>query len=384
MQVVLDDVSKEYKTRRSGVTKALDAVSLHAEQGALTVLLGPSGSGKTTALRSVAGLVTPDGGTIQCGSRMFFDHDSKANVPIEDRRIAMVFQSYALWPHMSVGQNVGFGLRMAKVPSSSRASRVRDVLGVVGLGDFADRRVSELSGGQMQRVALARALVVKPDLVLMDEPLSNLDPAIRLELKEEIRFLHRESGGTILYVTHDQDEALTLADKIVVFQSGRVAQAGTPAEVQYTPNSPFVAGFMGWRNIMSFARAGTSGLRLFRDELMIGEADGAQWMIDEVPASVLHNFGNSGLVGIHPESVAVLDATSPDGASIENEREGGLIIRGYVRSLDRSGLKQVSGIVEVPGGLRLFFRCSSVHRDLREDDRVTVAVNLMEMLRFPV
>ena len=225
-----------------GDTRVLDRVSLDIGKGEMVALLGSSGCGKTTLLRSIAGFVTPQSGAIRIEGR-----DLLA-LPPERRGAAMMFQSYALWPHMSVAANIGYGLRMRGWKRDAIAKRVEEMLALLQLEGFGPRPVTALSGGQRQRVALGRALAVNPSLLLLDEPMSNLDYRVRLDLRHELRALQKRIGITAVYVTHDREEALTLADRIAVIDRGRVAQYGTPEEVFHRPASAFVAGFMGADN----------------------------------------------------------------------------------------------------------------------------------------
>jgi iron(III) transport system ATP-binding protein len=236
-------------TRRYGDVAAVEGLSLDVKPGELVALLGPSGCGKTTTLRLVAGFLKPEAGEIWVGNRCL--SSSTAVVPPERRRMAMIFQSYALWPHMTVGQNVAYGLRFKRELSrAERHQRVQEMLRVVQLGGFEGRYPAELSGGQQQRVAVARALVVEPEILLLDEPLSNLDANLREEMRFEIRRLHEAFGITTLYVTHDQAEALVISDRIAVLQRGRVVQAGTADELFDQPRTRFVAEFIGKTNLI--------------------------------------------------------------------------------------------------------------------------------------
>jgi ABC-type Fe3+/spermidine/putrescine transport system ATPase subunit len=228
--------------KRYGAVTALDGVSLEFPAGRLTAILGPSGCGKTTLLRALAGFVALDAGTVTFGG-----DDVTALAP-QRRGTAMVFQSYALWPHMSVFDNVAYGLRLQRAPKAEIARRVREALALVEIGDVdavARRKPAALSGGQQQRVALARALVVEPRVLLLDEPLSNLDAKIRQRLRVEIRRLQRRVGITTIYVTHDQEEALAIADRVALLSAGRVVQAGSPQEIYLAPTSEFAADFLG-------------------------------------------------------------------------------------------------------------------------------------------
>jgi putative spermidine/putrescine transport system ATP-binding protein len=235
--VELDTVEKYY-----GSSKALNGLSLRIEPGEFVSLLGPSGCGKTTALRALAGLEDISSGAIR------IDGEDVANVPANKRDMGMVFQAYSLFPHMTVKQNVAFGLEMRKVPAGERATRVVEALDMVHLGEFGDRYPHQLSGGQQQRVALARALVTRPRVLLLDEPLSALDAKVRVSLRDEIRRIQTEMGITTLFVTHDQEEALAVSDRIAVMNKGNIEQIGTPEQLYMTPSSPFTADFVGQSN----------------------------------------------------------------------------------------------------------------------------------------
>jgi len=246
-------------TKRYGALAVVDRVDLMVEHGSLVCLLGPSGCGKTTTLRLVAGFVVPDGGEIAVAGRTL--STSGTVVPPERRNMSMIFQSYALWPHMTIAQNVGYGLAVRKLPREEIEKRVSEMLAVAQMGRYADRYPAELSGGQQQRVALARALVVKPETLLLDEPLSNLDANLREEMRFELRRLHDEYRYTTIYVTHDQQEAMTAADRIVVMREGRIEQAGTPVDVYERPATEFVARFIGGTNILRGPHLGNNLVR---------------------------------------------------------------------------------------------------------------------------
>ncbi len=242
-------------TKRYGDVGAVDGLSLELEPGELLALLGPSGCGKTTTLRLVAGFLAPEAGEIWVGERCL--SSPAAVVPPERRRMAMIFQSYALWPHMTVAQNVAYGLRFKPgLARGDREARVREMLRVVKLGGYEARYPGELSGGQQQRVAVARALVVEPEILLLDEPLSNLDANLREEMRFEIRRLHETFGITTLYVTHDQGEAMVISDRIAVLRAGTVAQAGTADELYHRPRTRFVAEFIGRTNVLDGVATG--------------------------------------------------------------------------------------------------------------------------------
>lgn len=231
-----------------GTVEVLKGIDASLEEGSVICLLGRSGSGKTTLLRAIAGLVSPSRGVIEIDGRAVFDSSRKLDVPPEARGLGLVFQSYALWPHRTVYENVAYGLKLRRVPASEIARRVAAVLDGVGLGDFAKRYPHELSGGQQQRVALARALVYEPPVILLDEPLSNLDAKLREEARVWMRGLIKRLGLTAVLVTHDQLEAMAIADEIVLLDGGRIVQVGKPVELYTQPNSVFVSEFMGSNN----------------------------------------------------------------------------------------------------------------------------------------
>jgi iron(III) transport system ATP-binding protein len=243
-EVTLSDLTVQY-----GDFVAVDQLSLRIEPGELFVLLGRSGCGKTSTMRSIAGLEEPSTGSIRVGDQVFFDSKTRTNLRINRRDVGLVFQSYAIWPHMTVYQNVAFPLRMKHVARPEIKERVRQVLETVDMAHLEKQPASKLSGGQMQRVALARNLVMRPRVLLLDEPLSNLDAKLRESLRTELRQIQRESGITSVYVTHDQAEALVLADRIAVMESGQIQQIGAPEELYRAPANRMIAGFLGVTNI---------------------------------------------------------------------------------------------------------------------------------------
>jgi iron(III) transport system ATP-binding protein len=230
--------------------RAVDGVSFGVARGEHVTLLGPSGCGKTTALRALAGLETPHAGRIAIGGVTVFDASLRRDLPPEGRGVSMVFQSYAIWPHMTVFDNVAYGLRARRVPRATIAPAVERALALVGLDDFAHRSAARLSGGQQQRVALARAIACDPAVVLLDEPLSNLDAQLRIAMRTELAELRRRLGFTAIYVTHDQEEAFALSDRIIVMRAGRIEQDGGPEEMYASPRTQFVARFLGMRNVI--------------------------------------------------------------------------------------------------------------------------------------
>jgi putative spermidine/putrescine transport system ATP-binding protein len=281
-------------TKWFGDVAALSAFDLDVHGGEFISLLGPSGCGKSTALNCLAGLVDPDAGQI------LLDGDDLAAVPPERRGFGVVFQSYALFPHLTVGRNVAFGLEMMGVGPDAVARRVRQALALVHLEGLGDRYPAQLSGGQQQRVALARALVIEPRLLLMDEPLSNLDAKLRLEMRLEIRRLHQTLGLTTFYVTHDQEEALSLSDRIALMKDGMLRQVGTPEEVYLHPHSAFVANFFGYRNLFQVRVEAVRGARAHV------VASGGLRLEGTVRGDVA--AGAEAVAAVRPEDVEVLPA----------------------------------------------------------------------------
>ena len=243
-KIVFENLTKYFQS-----SLALDRLNLEVNSGELITLLGPSGCGKTTTLRMLAGFITPDEGKIIVDDRVI--SAPKNSLPPEKRNMSMIFQSYAIWPHLTVFENVAFGLRLRKIGKKELSSRVAQALTLVHLEKLAHRYPSELSGGQQQRVSLARAVVVEPQILLLDEPLSNLDASLRETMRHEIMTLHRRLNLTTVYVTHDQREALALADRVVVMAAGKIQQVGTPEEIYEQPATEFVADFIGRCNLLS-------------------------------------------------------------------------------------------------------------------------------------
>jgi iron(III) transport system ATP-binding protein len=249
-RLILNQLGKDFGTRRAAVS----GFSLDVREGGFLALLGPSGCGKTTVLRMIAGFETPSDGSIHLGERLLAD--AVQSLPPEKRNMAMVFQSYALWPHMSVADNVGYPLKVRGISGESYRAKVRDALGTVRLADYAERRPADLSGGQRQRVALARCLVTSPDVVLLDEPLANLDRHLKQEMEETFREFHQRSGATMIYVTHDQSEAMALATDVAVMSEGRLLQVAAPAEIYARPEGRIVGGLIGRGAILTLSVMG--------------------------------------------------------------------------------------------------------------------------------
>lgn len=239
VEVKLEEIVKTF-----GETVALKGINLHVKDGELFTLLGPSGCGKSTTLRIIAGLDFADSG------HLYFDDDDVTYKSSSERGAVLVFQNYALWPHMTVYDNVAYGLKVKKLPKQEIERKVKWALELVKLEGYEDRYPTQLSGGQQQRVAIARALVVEPKLLLLDEPLSNLDAKLRLEMRSEIRRIQRELGITVIYVTHDQEEAMAISDRVAVMNIGQIEQVGTPKEIYEQPKTEFVAAFMGKTNVI--------------------------------------------------------------------------------------------------------------------------------------
>ncbi|MFG2517188.1 ABC transporter ATP-binding protein [Streptomyces sp. NPDC048584] len=310
----MPDLHLNSLTKRFGRHTALHELSLTVHDGEIFTLLGPSGCGKSTTLWSIAGLHRPDSGSIAFGDRVVFDHGRVDTEP-EHRNCGVVFQSYAIWPHLSVAANVGYPLKLRKTPKAQRERRVREVLDLVELGDHAGAYPHQLSGGQQQRVALARALAHPPDMLLLDEPFSNLDAKLRDRSRQWLKNLQSQVGVTTVFVTHDQDEALSVSDRVAVMNRGRVHQVGTPEEIYDRPADLFVADFVGTANILTAT---------------ITEADGSHALIrvDGIgrPLRVPHTGRHLGgaRVCIRPENIDIhrpgaAGSTPPDALTVTVE-----------------------------------------------------------------
>lgn len=301
--VAIEQVSFSY-----GDNLIIDNVSLDIAKGEFFAFLGPSGSGKTTLLRMIAGFGTPSSG------RILIDGKDVTHLPPWSRNVGMVFQSYALWPHMTVAKNVAFGLERRRLPKAEVNRKVADVLHLVGLAEFADRRPAQLSGGQQQRVALARTLVIEPTVLLLDEPLSNLDAKLRIEMRSELRQLQQKVGITTVYVTHDQEDANAVADRIAVLDRGRIQQVGTPIELYDHPASRFVAGFLGTANMIDGEVRGDGRF----------VADGFHLDAAGAPAG-------RAAMSVRPQDITLGPAGSGIGATVTNREFLGSVTRYRIR-----------------------------------------------------
>lgn len=329
--------------------KALNGISLQIEDGEFIAILGPSGCGKTTLLRLLAGFNRPTSGEIRIGEQVVANRDYV--LPPNERFISMVFQSYALWPHMSVQKNVAFPIKNSKFVSAEMRSncnqRVSELINMVGLSGMEKRLPAQLSGGQRQRVALARALAVNPDLLLMDEPLSNLDTELRVEMRREIKELHQKTGVTVIYVTHDQSEALALADRIVVMNHGQIEQVDTPAEIYSHPATPFVAKFVGRSNLISGVWEGNS---------FVPTASTAHWPGD----SIAPVFRETSCYPVKPEDLKI----------VPSEYNG---VRAVIKEVEYQGMEVRMILTNCADGKLLEVRCRD-YNAYCEGDKVMLTI----------
>jgi ABC-type Fe3+/spermidine/putrescine transport system ATPase subunit len=322
VRVEIQNLSVHY-----GDVRAVRDVSLEIEPGEIFFLLGPSGCGKTTLLRALAGLIRPAAGEVLFNSRPM------GTIPVHERNIGFVFQNYALWPHLTVAENVEYGLLARKVEPAARTSRVAAALRMLGLTGFEERRPGELSGGQQQRVAVARAVVIEPDVLLLDEPLSNLDARLRAEMRRDLKALVRRVGVTTIYVTHDQREALSMADRVAVMREGAIVQHAPPRVLYTTPQSEFVASFVGEANILDGEVVRVS------DELFEVATPTARL---KVAAAGKFEKGDRVKVLIRPEDFLI----GPAGSSTENPLEGRIVDEAYL-----GGVEEL--VIEMPGATRV-------------------------------
>ncbi len=323
MRIELENVCKTF-----GAVVAVEDVSFRIEEGELFFLLGPSGCGKTTLLRLIAGFLSPDRGRILFGGKVM------NNVPPNRRNTGMVFQNYALWPHMTVRRNVEYGLRVRKVSPEERRRRVAQVLSLMRMSGYGDRYPGELSGGQQQRVALARVLVVRPDALLLDEPLSNLDAKLRVEMRDEIRRVHRETGITFVYVTHDQKEALSMADRVALMNEGKIVQVGTPREIYSSPRCRFAATFLGRMNPIA-----GKVVRVTAEDVVVGTAVGE---IRAVKPEEEFAPGEAVECLIRPEAMRIASDDQPPGSE-ENVLRGTVVDHSYLGETSEFEVKLADG-----------------------------------------
>lgn len=315
VKVTLKGVSKFFRE-----VKAVDDVSFNVREGELFFLLGPSGCGKTTTLRVVAGFYKPDIGEV------YFDDQLVNAVPPYKRNVGMVFQNYALWPHMTSYENIIYGLKVRKIPVSERIERAREALRIVKMKEFATRYPNQLSGGQQQRIALARAIVIEPDVLLLDEPLSNLDAKLRIETRNEIKRIQRELGITSIYVTHDQEEALSMADRIAIMNVGKIEQIGSPREIYSNPDNSFVAGFIGETNFL------TGEVEAIEQEnaFLVVKVSSGERIHTMVPKNEF-SIGQKVICSIRPENIRLLD-------KMPSTMESDQVFEAQIRSLTYYGV----------------------------------------------
>jgi ABC-type Fe3+/spermidine/putrescine transport system ATPase subunit len=353
-------VEAENLTKRFGKTVAVDNVSFKISKGEFFCIIGPSGCGKTTTLRLVAGLIKPDSGKI------YMNGVDYTNIPTHRRPLSMVFQTWALFPHMTVYENVEFGLKMRNVSEEDRKEAVKWALGLVKMEEFAHRKPRELSGGQQQRVAIARALVVRPEILLLDEPLGNLDFKLQLRLQEELKQIHRVTGVTFLYVTHDQRQAMALADTIMVMNMGIIEQMGSPIELYSSPNSVFVAKFVGESNILDGSvKAVEGGIAIVETQLgdfqlhdknvKTGDRVWVFWRPEDT------YIGRGAMEADYRFNGEVLDITTAGSVTNYKVSVGGQLLKATVKGLPMDGVESGSKIVVgcKVSGLKLIAKASS-------------------------
>ena len=344
-------LTKVYANRHDAIAGGVREASFELPDGTFFTLLGPSGCGKTTMLRCVAGLERPDAGHVSVDGRVLFDQARGVSVPMNLRGIGMVFQSYVIWPHMTVFENIAFPLRVSRqrrFPREEIRRLVEEALATVGLAGYGDRPATQLSGGLQERVALARAIVHRPRLLLLDEPLSNLDAALREEMRAELRRLQQQIGVTTIYVTHDQSEALALSDRIAVMEKGRIVQVDTPRAVYFRPANRFVAGFIGAANLLAghaaeAVAAGATGTVVLEDGTRVAALSPAAGAA-----------GSAVTVSLRPESVTVAAAGSP-GAGTLNALRGTVASASFLGSTVRYEVQAGAHLLRVEGAAETAF-----------------------------
>lgn len=329
----MPEIIVENLCKRFGDVVAVDHINFTVQDGEFLTLLGPSGCGKSTTLFAIAGLDRPDSGLIRVGDSTFFDSDTGHFIVPEKRNCGMVFQSYALWPHMNVYENLAFSLRLRRVPKQTRDERIDEILGLVELEAYKDRYPHQLSGGQQQRVALGRALVYSPTILLLDEPLSNLDAKLRERARSWLKRIQRQVGITTIYVTHDQTEALALSDRIAVMREGRICQVGNPHDIYASPAEAFVADFIGTSNLLRGHMVGAGEGGTIEVSL-----EGANQSL-QVKADKSFAPGTPVLVSIRPEKVQVVDRSSSAALPAGNCLEAEVVDRVYYGACYRYRLR---------------------------------------------
>ena len=343
-----------------GDDRAVDGISFTVPRGDFLTLLGPSGCGKTTTLMSIAGLHAIDSGRIRVGDVVYTSPSEGLFLPPEKRDIGMVFQSYAIWPHMTVAQNVAYPLEIRKLPRPEIDDRVADVLELVGLTDMTDKLATQLSGGQQQRASLARAIVARPRLLLFDEPLSNLDLKLREQMRVELKRIQNEVGITSIYVTHDQSEALVMSDEIIVMSKGRIEQSGNPVEIYSKPANGYVSNFIGVANLLEATVIEAGGGGLGKVELFV---DGRTVTLD---CRLGHGMerGSKAILSVRPENVHA-EREEPDGPSVAGEVMHTIFLGSYVDCRIRWGSFEWKVLAHPRARLRrgekVFLRFDSEH-----------------------
>ncbi len=352
IKIVLKNVSKHF-----GKVRALDAVDITFAPGTLTTLLGPSGCGKTTLLRLVSGLEPASSGEI------WFGDDNVTQLSATRRDVGMVFQSYALFPHMTVAQNVGYGLRVVKTPPDEIRRRVQEVLEMVAMDGFQRRYPDELSGGQQQRVAVARAMVLRPKVLLFDEPLSNIDSKLRRSMRDDIRRLQQASGITSIYVTHDQAEALAVSDEIIIMRNGAIEQKGPPQALYHRPESTFVANFIGESNVVDAELKGAGEDR----QIVFGEA-----VVDVTADMPITNRTGPVKLSLRPEVLEI----KPMGDSASSQDLRGVVVqRAYMGPVIEYSIKTTVG--------ELFTRVPAYAVQFTENDEIRVHIRPEDIIIIP-
>lgn len=355
----------DHLDKRFGPETAVKDFNLLVAQGEFVTLLGPSGCGKTTTLRCVAGLERPDGGEIHIGKDLVASYEKEIYLNPEDRNIGMVFQSYAVWPHMTVFDNVAYGLRVRRVRKEELKRRTMKALELVGLDEQAERYATKLSGGQRQRVALARAIVYEPKVILFDEPLSNLDAKLREQMRDEIVRLQKEVGITSIFVTHDQSEALVMSDRVVVMDKAVIQQVGSPQDIYANPANAFVANFIGVTTLLKGKYLGHSGVIC---DLEIPSTNGGAPLRIQAAGAAGATQGQDIVLSLRPEDIT-LHTTAPNGTGNGNVMEGAVIDTVYLGSflecrVDVNGHEvniQIDHFEQLEPGQKVFLSFQAAH-----------------------